>query len=241
MASTTWIDEAAHSFSLSDDIFGYLMGRGGKEGTIESMGLKTWSPLPFDCPDETFCERFGSRGDNLSGNLFIPLYSTIGTTIGFQVRDVSRKKIYRHLLPDAEWFPLWIGIRRALPKVWNGGRLWIVEGLFDLFALEWAVPDTDGVVSSIRAKLTKKHVDFVARVKPPLVSMVYDHDETGRKGVEGYVHPTTGRRVWGALESLRYRGVTCRKYVYNPSLGKDPGEIWDRGGEALVRRAFATP
>jgi hypothetical protein len=231
-----WLKDALAEQVLSEELEGYLLGRGGQAGTISEMGLCTWQPLSFDVPEPTFVGWYGSRGERLEGNLVIPLRSPRGSLIGIQAREVSKKKITRYLLPSAAWNPLWIGMGRALPKIWAGGTIWICEGLFDLFALEWVIPEGDAVLAAIRAKLTRKQVQCLKRWGN-YVNMVFDKDEAGKKGVHGYVDDT-GREVWGALRSLRHENIPCRDYPYIGGSKDDPGSIWNKGGVEALQHAF---
>jgi len=115
----------------------------------------------------------------------------------------------------------------------------VIEGLFELTAMERIIPERDAVVATVRAKLTEKHVTWVRRFIDPKaqVHMVYDNDETGRHGVTGYTHPETGKFVWGAMQTFERVRVECRDVRY--SGGKDPGEIWEKTGTDGLREAFA--
>jgi DNA primase len=129
------------------------------------------------------------------------------------------------LEPDSKWIAPWIGIQQAMPSLWEGFEVWVVEGLFDLFALDWVVPERVTVLSSLKARLTKNHVRFLRRFASS-VCMVYDLDEAGHKGTRK------------ALYDLKEVGVSCRSLVYKG--GKDPGEIWDRNGVEGLKKSFDT-
>ena len=79
-------------------------------------------------------------------------------------------------------------------------------------------------MAALRANLTKKQVEFIRRFNPPMVHMVFDRDETGRKGNKT------------VLRMLEKAGIRCREVSY--SGGKDPGEVWDRGGVEGLKQAF---
>ena len=123
-----------------------------------------------------------------------------------------------------------------MPSIWSGGDVWICEGLFDKFPLEWAVPSGDAVLATVRAKLSDSHVEFLRRFCTGTIHMVYDRDETGRKATVGWVDAETGRKRYGALDALKRVGLKCVDVQYRG--GKDPGEIWDHGGAAAVKAAF---
>lgn len=232
-----WLSEALAACTLSDEGEGYLLGRGAKQESIAALGCVTWEPASTPSPDPSW-KRYGpeGRGEYLAGRLIIPMLSPRGDVLGFEARRMDVKDVTRYLLPEASWNPVWMGMSlSAMQRIWAGGDIWIGEGIFDVFPLEWAIPPTDVALGSGRAKLTPKHVEFLRRFCRGWVNIVYDNDETGRKGVHGWVDET-GKRRWGALQQLRHVGVNARHIPYTG--GKDPGELWDRFGPKGVRAEF---
>jgi hypothetical protein len=233
-----WLSEALKGCKLEESTEGYLLGRGAKEESYEDLRCVTWGhPYKEPPDDEAFRARYAPpRGLNLYGWLVCPIYSPKGKVLGFEARNTERKALTEFLLPEAAWSPVWLGLTRAaMERVWAGGDIWIVEGLFDLFPLEWVVPPEDVVLGTLRARLTDKHVEFLRRFCTGWVHMVYDRDEQGRKATHGWTDQT-GRRRWGALDKLNRVGVSSRDVPYTG--GKDPGEVWDKGGVGALRRAF---
>ena len=138
---------------------------------------------------------------------------------------MQQKHIFRFLsFPKANWNSVWIMNPSSPQKIWDGGSVWIVEGVFDLFPMEWVIPPQDVILASIRAGLTRKHVDFLRSVGVPMVHMVYDRDAAGRSATEK------------ALKMLGAAGILSNRVSYTG--GKDPGEIWDSGGKEGLLRAF---
>lgn len=233
----SWLSDAFEECVLSDEDEGYLLGRGAKEAAIFEMGFVTWRPPPFEITDEVFLARYGGAGERLRDSLVMPFFSPRGVLIGAQFRNTRTKRISRFLLDSAYWNPVWIGAKRATAKIWKGAGVWIVEGAYDLFPLEWAVPEQDAILGAVTAKLSHGHVEYLRRLNPPFVNIVFDNDEAGRHGTKGYVDKR-GKKVWGALQSLDYAGVHCQDFRYGKAGDKDPGEIWDRGGVPALREAF---
>lgn len=231
----TWLADALSDCTLTTEVENYLLGRGAKEETIESEGIVTWKALTTKAPDENFRRWYGTYGERIAGYVVCPAWSPRGTLLGFEARSIHEKRIADFRLPEAKWNPFWLGLRAGMPRIWDGGDVWVVEGLFDKFALEWAVPNTDAVLASVRAHLTREHVEFLRRYCKGTVHMVYDNDKTGRDATYGCVDDA-GKRVFGALERLTQVGLSCRDVPYS---GKDPGAVWDRGGAAAVRDAFS--
>lgn len=231
-----WLTSHFTSLTLVEDHAGYFLGRGAKEESLARYGIKTWKALADASPDEAFRGRYGDAGEWIADSWALwPLFSPRGRILGFEGRKIPEKRVTRYLLPEAAWQPLWLGlVPDTMERIWNGADVWIVEGLFDLFAMEWVVPKGDVVLASLRAKLTDKHVEFLRRFCKGWVQMVYDNDEAGRHGVHGFIDEQKKKR-WGALQQLQRVGVRATEIVYQ---GKDPGEIWNQGGAAAMRRAF---
>lgn len=230
----TWLD-VIKSFVLTPAVESYLHSRGAKDESIQALGLRTWQPLPEDAPDPVFRGRYGSRGERLTGRLVCPLRSPRGSLVGFEARSIEEKSVTRYLLPEAAWLPLWLGLVPAtMEKIWDGGDVWIVEGLFDMLALEWVLPERDVALGSGRAKLTDKQVEFLRRFCRGRVFLVYDNDPAGKKGMRGWIDES-GKRYPGAKHLLDRAGVTSEILPY---VGKDPGEVWRAGGVPALQRAF---
>lgn len=220
----SWLERQVKSCALSSDVDGYLQGRGVKSSTIAELGLATWTPSADPAPDELFRKRYLPCGERMAGRLMTPIWSPRGGLVGVEMRDIVRKDPQQYLLPESGWNPVMIGLRAAMPKLWAGGEAWVVEGLFDLAALQWVVPEKDGVVATIRARLSDAHIELFRRLGTH-VNIVYDNDETGRAATAK------------ALRRMTQLGMRCNEVRYLG--GKDPGEIWDAGGLPAMRQAFA--
>ncbi|MDB4278182.1 toprim domain-containing protein [Deltaproteobacteria bacterium] len=241
----TVLDHSRETLAEREDIEGYLLGRGMSEDLIEGLGLGMW---PESFPEELgpapavdFRKRHGPLGlgapkaTPLTGRLTIPLYSPRGGLIGFEARGIEEKALTRYLLPEAHWNPVFIGLPFGMERLWAGGTVWIVEGVFDLGALYQVVPETDLVLASLRAKLSDKHVECLRRHCRGSVHMVYDNDETGQRGMHDWYNDH-GKLRWGALTRLSKAGVECRAIPY--AGGKDPGEIWENTGTEGLSKAL---
>jgi hypothetical protein len=225
--------------TVPDDLEGYVLGRGLPYPYMKDMGLGLWRPSDAPAPDEAFRRINGTHGQYRDGWLSIPLWSPRGRVVGVAFRRWQGAKEMRdYRTQETAWIPVFEGLTpSALNRIWAGGDVWIVEGVFDM-TLAHVVPHTDIVLSCGTARLSRNQLNFLARFMSPraTVHIVFDEDETGRRQVGGYTHPTTGKRVMGVHERLRRVGMRCRVVRY--SGGKDPGEIWERGGESLLRTTF---
>ena len=114
--------------------------------------------------------------------------------------------------------------------------MWVVEGTFDMFALQWGIPENDVVLGTVTAALNRRHMDFLKRFCTGWVHVAYDRDKQGQQGTHGWTDKE-GKFHWGALQKLNHAGLKCREVAY--SGGKDPGEIWDRAGADGIRSTFS--
>lgn len=232
---TEWLSEHLRSLTLSEEAEGYLLGRGATPEAISRFRFVEWFPAKVESPSSQFRTRYGSRGEYLTGSLAYPLLSPLGDLIGMEARSMKEKKISEFRTPESEWNPVLVNAPLAAQKMWGGGSVWITEGIFDLLPMELVVSPEDTVIATLRAGLSRRHVDFIARFCRNRVYMVYDNDETGRKATLGWKDTTTGKYRPGALELLRRAGLQAVDFRYR---GKDPGEVWSSGGIRNLKRVF---
>jgi hypothetical protein len=165
----------------------------------------------------------------------IPIYSPAGTFLGMECRSRFEKRVTDFRCPESRYNPFAINTPRAAEAMWNGGNLWVGEGLYDITALDWCIPPTDATLSTLKAGMGQDVVEFITRFCRGTVYMVYDNDDTGRKATYGWTDKTTGKHRMGALDLLSRAGVRAVAYRYR---GKDPGEVWLKSGLAGLRATF---
>ena len=222
---------------LDSQLQQYLEKRGVSDSLIEDLGLGLWVPPSEPAPEESFRFRYGKSGQALKGHLAIPLRCPRGRLVGLDTREVATKKITGYRLPKSKWVPVWVQSKNAAERLWKGGRAWVVEGLFDLAAIERVIPYGDAVFATQRAALTRSQVRFLSRLCSGGCMIAYDNDETGRKGALGWTDPATGRRYYGAVDALTRAGVP--HVVQCRYMGKDPGDIWLTQGEQGLQTNFS--
>jgi hypothetical protein len=225
--------------NLSEEAEGFVLGRGLPSAYLKDMGIGIWEEHPDTrAPDETFRKVHGHHGQYRRGWLSIPLVSPRGKAVGVVFRRWDGTKEMRDFrLPETAWIPVFEGMNEvAFQKIWDGGSVWLVEGVFDM-ALAHVVPAGDVVLSCGTARVSRNQLNFLHRFLRPqsTVYVVFDEDETGRKQVTGYKDPQ-GKKVTGVLDRLRRVGLRCQDVRYTG--GKDPGEIWENGGARLLQSQF---
>jgi DNA primase len=203
----------------------YLSAR-GVDSACE-VSFHSWVPHDgVSCPK--FQANFGRRGERLSEHLIATITSPRGEILGLEARKVlpnGDKKVNQYRTASSQWNPYILGAERAFKALWEGGDVWIVEGLFDKVALDKVIPQCDAVISTLRAGMDAITLEMLVNFYTPSSTfyVCYDNDETGRK-----------KTLWLQSE-LKTRG--CRAVIWN-YRGKDPGEVWAQGGLPLLRRMF---
>jgi hypothetical protein len=213
LAGIEWTDHASD----------YFLGRGATTAQAGIWHLGEWAGA--DLPDPTFHKRYGQNGSRLLGWYCWPLRTPANVVVGLEFRNPDKKEIVKYLVePDANPHAIWTCTPDSFTRVWQGNPVWLVEGIFDALALQWAVPNTDAILACGRANLTRKQAESLRRLGAPYVHVVFDRDDAGQRGTEM------------AIKSLK--AVNLRHDVVPYTGGKDPGEVWSKGGRTAVQAAF---
>lgn len=203
----------------------YLASRG--VDSQSSISFHSW--IPHDqIQDPRFKAMFGSLGERIKDHLIIPITSPRGEILGLEVRSIDaegQKKVLQYRTPKSQWNPYLLGSEKALNALWEGNDLWIVEGVFDLIAVEKSIPPTDAVCSTLRAGMDSNTLATIAQFYTPLstIYICYDNDETGRK-----------KSAW-LHKQMTDIGIRSVQWKYR---GKDPGEVWKAGGIQALKKLF---
>lgn len=237
-----WLSQILTRSVLSDDQFEYLLARGAKEDRIRGLQVTGWEPEL--CPPQTDPEwvRLGSMGcaERMRDRLVFPHFSSQDRLLGLDFRSYrGPKQINRYNLREASWTPSFFGLNSSvMDRIWQGVEVWLVEGVFDLFALDWIVPSSSVVLGCGRAGLSQLQFSFLDRFcdRTHPIYVCFDEDPPGRKGVEGFVQNETGKFCRGVRDRLQWKGFRVVDVRYRG--GKDPGEIWDHYGVGGLEKAF---
>lgn len=226
MGMSDWLSEHLPRCALSDLHQKYLTKRGVTEDS--SVTFYTWVPSLTEASCPRFVSNFGARGDKLTDCIVYPIICPRGNIIGFEARrhhPDGTKKVTQYRTDSASWNPYLIGAPKAFKTLWDRSDIWIVEGVFDLISLEKVVASCDCVISTLRAGMDDLSISTLARFSTSASTfyIVYDNDETGKTKAQ-----------WLRRQFLN-QGVRCEVWKYT---GKDPNEVWQIGGERLLRRMF---
>lgn len=244
----SWFEAVLGQARLSPEAEGYLLARGARPESIRELQLRTWDPPRQGCTEDPAWAKFGAAGcgEHLRGMLVVPLWSARGQLLGADFRAIrGEKQLLRYQLPDVKtaeakpraWSAVFVGmLPRVARALWAGAELWLVEGLFDLLAVQWVLPRHHQVLACGMANLDAAQLLWLRRLCPPRtgIYVVMDMDKPGRRGVRGW-RDEAGTYHKGIVERLNEVELHAHSVPY---LGKDPGELWDRGGAPALRKAF---
>tara|TARA_R110000824_G_scaffold151258_1_gene322227 strand:- start:506 stop:1237 length:732 start_codon:yes stop_codon:yes gene_type:complete len=238
-----WLTRAVLSAAqnVPEALEGFILGRGLPYTLMEEMHIGFWQAPLETAPEEGYRKRCGPRGQFRNGWMSIPYWSPKGHIVGVEYRTWGfgeEKKVRDYRMPESKWVPAFIGLTPSvLLKIWAGGDVWLVEGLFDI-SLQHAVPKKDVVLGCGTARVSRLQLNFLVRFLSPsaMVHCAFDMDETGRKQLTGFTDEESGRWIPGVPDRLERVGLRSRAVSYRG--GKDPGEIWEAGGRSALKRAF---
>jgi len=165
--------------------------------------------------------RNGGYYDLLRGRVTFPIKDVRGRVIGFGGRAVGAGQEPKYLnSPESPVFHKrrsFFGMPAALEPMRREGRAVVVEGYFDLVALERA--GVHGVVATCGTALTDDHARELRR-RTRNVVLLFDGDEAGQKAMER------------SLEVLLPEDLRVQAAVL--PAGQDPDDfLAERGPEAL--------
>jgi hypothetical protein len=160
--------------------------------------------------------------------LVFPYLSPRNDIVFFELRDIHKKRIFKIALPNSYYTSFFGGLNLdTMTRIWEGCDVWLVEGMFDLFALTQILPENQVVLSSLRAGLSKEQLQFFHRFVKGRVRLLYDNDAAGRIAIYGK------KDQEGILSKLTSLGLKVDVPVY---VGKDPGDIWMTQGIYGLRK-----
>ena len=236
--ASSWLYDSYLSMRMGEDALAYLWSRGARDETISRLGITEWDPdrVVSGSPPGEFSRRFGKRGERLASSIFVPFFSPCGTFLGFEARSYDGTKVIsEYRTREASWAPVLFGNPSGYFLLESGYDAWVVEGIYDYFAVEWVLPERTAPFSTLRAHFSPQVLTFFSRFSNGRVCGVYDNDQTGQNSTHGFF---TRDGDWrnGAVEKLRRLGVDAHPYKY--SGGKDPGELWKKGGVEALKSGF---
>ncbi len=219
---------------LTEEAQGFLLGRGLPLRLVEGLGTGLW------VDDEPGRALVGGLSPVVKGWLATPLRAPDGADLGLEFRRWDGQKAIREWRrPEAAWTPCFLGVwPDYLYRIAEGCDVWLVEGLFDM-ALSHVVAHPHVVLATGSASVDPDQLRFLDRFldkSRATVRLAFDMDKAGRDAIRGGYSDRLRRDVEGVLAKMSRLSIPCHEIRF--AGGKDPGEVWDRGGKRALTEAF---
>ena len=220
----TWLDEfvAETGKSIPDRARETLWGRGVTDEQIVEFGI---GYIDRNLPEIMLPEPFLRwSSDKLDDCFVLPITNAIGEIRGLQFRHVERGRSgYMDFLSEQEE-AVGFGLAQAMRAVWETEEVVLVEGAFDVLPIQRVIP---AVVATLTARVTEPFVRVLRR----LVRRVWI----------GYDNDSTGSRAYQRFLSQYGRDFDIRRLLYPKALfggkpAKDPGDLWEAGGDPRLKQ-----
>ena len=222
----TWLDDliGASQELVDDRVREALWGRGVTDEQISlyKIGhLNSRLPaLPADAAQFVKWSQVPGRIDDV---FVLPLTNALGQVLGVQFRHVDLAvKGYREFLLEREE-PVLFGLSQAVDAMWKTQRVFLVEGAFDVFPVQRAIPY---VFATLTARVPEQLVRFLRRLVRH-ISLGYDMDRTGRESSARFTH------AYGAEFEIQTVSYPKAKMA-DGKIAKDPSEIWEAWGDTRL-------
>lgn len=199
----------------------YLQGRGVTEEQIEEYDLgyfpeDAWPPYVEEGESEEGdrYREWSARGGKLKNQIVFPLRNALGQTLGFTLRnpDIDSRGYREFRLKRAKAHEVFFGIREAMEAIWRTGKVYLVEGYFDIFPVRRVFAPT---VCIGTAEVDPTQARFLRRVVDE-VYFLFDNDRQGRDGFEDFREDH--RLEFDKVDEINY-------------VGGDPSEAWEDMGD----------
>ena len=116
------------------------------------------------------------RGKKLENKVVFPIQDMIGNIVGLFGRSITTKEFLYYLTIEAKETGVLFGFYQALPTIYETGRVYIVEGPFDLLAFRKVYRNT---IATMTAELTEAQYYLLSFYAKQIVT-VFDSDPPGK-------------------------------------------------------------
>jgi DNA primase len=157
----------------------YLLSRGVTEEEIKEfkLGYSRIISIPKEeSPDYDAFMKETHKGRAYEQKIIFPLYDIIGRVIGLFGRAIDTKEFKFYLTQEGKYTGAFIGLYQALPYVYETGKVFVVEGPFDLIAFRKVYKNT---VGALTAGLSEAQYEILSFFAERIVT-VFDSDKAGR-------------------------------------------------------------
>ncbi len=171
-------DKLHGSIGRYDEVKNYLHSRGVTDEEIENFKIgyaKYVSVPPEESEDH---ERFLAdawKGKAFENKIIFPLHDILGRTMGIIGRSMDRKEYKKFLTEEGKFQGAFFGLVQALPAVYETGRVFVLEGPFDLLSFSKVYKNS---VAALTAGISDAQIEVLEMFATSIVT-VFDHDNAG--------------------------------------------------------------
>ena len=206
-----------------------LCGRGVSDAQIELFRIGYLNGNLPVLEDAAPFLKWAKTQDRLDDVFVLPLTNALGQILGVQFRHVNQDRKGYMTYIDGHGEPVLFGLGQAIDSIWRTGKIFLVEGGFDLFPIQRVLPYT---VATLTARVTTSFARFLKRC----VQQVY----------LGYDLDSTGQSASARIVKKMGRDFDIQVVVYpqarmaDGKTAKDPGDIWEAWGDSRFREFLLT-
>ena len=132
------------------------------------------------------------RGKVFENKIIFPIYDVIGRTVGIFGRALDSKAFKYYLTQEAKYSGVLTGIYQALPHIYETGKVFVVEGPFDLLAFRKVFKNSVGANT---AGLSESQYEILSFFADRIVT-VFDSDAAGENATK------EAKKKWGNISSV---------------------------------------
>jgi DNA primase len=131
-------------------------------------------------PDWERFNDYSFKGRKFENKIIFPLKNAMGEVVGIGGRAIDEKVFKIFATDEAKFTGFFFGFYEALPYIFKENRVYVVEGFFDLLALQKILPNT---VATLNARLNDDQYKLLKFYCENII-VFFDSDATGDKGRE---------------------------------------------------------
>jgi DNA primase len=165
------------------DTLKYLSSRLVTQDDIKKyeLGYSSLFIVPKDSgPDWERFNDYSFKGRKFENKIIFPLKNAMGEVVGIGGRAIDDKIFKIFATDEAKFTGFFFGFYEALPYIFKENKVYVVEGFFDLLALQKVLPNT---VATLNARLNDAQYQLL-RYFCDNVIVFFDSDIAGDRGRE---------------------------------------------------------
>jgi DNA primase len=177
----------------------YLRSRGVTEEEIKEFKLGYTRIISIPKEESQDYENFVKetyKGRAFEQKIVFPLRDILGRVIGLFGRSLDTKEFKFYLTQEGKYTGAFVGLFSALPYIYETGKVFVVEGPFDLMAFRKVYKNT---VGALTAGLSDAQHDILSFFAEQIVT-VFDSDKAGKYATD------QAQRKWDNVFSVDLGG-----------------------------------